>query len=218
MDTGKILGGMLANRARRASGNGQVLGTILDGVAKITAAANAHPRFPPQHHAPFEEMIRGSVRRHHQHGGTYAGPPGNWIQQQPRSTPVPQPRHDHQHHSGLDHNRRAELLVLAMIMAAQADGQLDELEQNNIVSQLQPLNRAEEDFLRRNFRRRHDIEDFVSEVPSGMEYEVYSVSLAAINLDTQAEAHYLRTLAECLRMSPQEVNVIHNRYGAPRLY
>ena len=219
MDAGRILGGMLAHRARRAGGDGRVLGTILDGVAKITEAANSHPRFPPAHHAPFERMIRDSVRRHHHQGGQYPGPAGAWIQRQPRSTPVPAPRHDgHDHHSGWDYEQRARLLTLAMIMAAQADGQLDELEQNNIVSQLQPLSREEEDFLRRHFRRRHDVEDFVRDIPSGMEYEVYSVSLAAIDLDTQAEARYLRTLAECMRMSPQEVNVIHHRFGEPALY
>lgn len=110
------------------------------------------------------------------------------------------------------------MLIIAMIMAAQADGQLDSAEQNNIIAKLQPLDRREEDFLRDHFRRRHDVEAFVREIPNGMEYEVYSISLAAIHLDTQAEAHYLRTLAQCMRLSPQEVNVIHHRYGAPPLY
>ncbi len=219
MDAGRILGGLLANRAGRASGNGQVLGEILNGVAAITEAANAHPRFPPGHHGPFERVVRESVVRHHHHGGRFPAPADAWVQRQPRSTPVPPPHHDHgRHHSGVDHNQRVELLIIAMIMAAQADGDLDEVEQNKIIAKLQPLDRREEDFLRNHFRRRHDVEAFVREIPSGMEYEIYSISLAAIHLDTQAEAHYLRSLAECMRMSPQEVNVIHHRFGAPRLY
>jgi hypothetical protein len=39
-----------------------------------------------------------------------------------------------------------------------------------------------------------------------------------INLDTQAEARYLRALGECMRLQPQEVNAIHQRMGAPLLY
>lgn len=222
MDAGRILGGLLASRAGRAQGNGQVLGQILSGVAEITHAANAHKRFPPAHHGPFEQIVRDSVVRHHQHGGPQGGRfPGAadaWVRNRP-ATRVPAPRHDHDHHhSGLGFNQRAELLITAMIMAAQADGQLEEAEQNAIVARLHPLSREEEDFLRRHFRRRHDVEDFVRDIPNGMEYEVYSISLSAIHLDTRAEANYLRTLAECLRLQPDEVNVIHHRCGAPPLY
>ncbi|TWT52830.1 hypothetical protein Pla22_04580 [Rubripirellula amarantea] len=56
------------------------------------------------------------------------------------------------------------------------------------------------------------------DIPTGMEYEVYNVSLMAINLDTHDEARYLKALAECMRLRPDEVNQIHARYGAPLLY
>jgi len=54
--------------------------------------------------------------------------------------------------------------------------------------------------------------------PSGMEQEVYSVSLMAIDLDTNPEANYLRELAESLRIEPNRCNEIHEHYGAARLY
>ncbi|MEM9644991.1 MAG: DUF533 domain-containing protein, partial [Planctomycetota bacterium] len=194
------------------------------GVANITAAANQHPRFPPAHHPPLEGLIRESVRRHHHAGGRFPTVADRWVRSahpSRRPVPVPPPRqdddHHHGHHARLTYRQRAEMLITAMVMAAQADGQLDHQEQDQIVSQIQPLDREEADFLRRQFRHRHDVERFVRGIPSGMEYEVYSVSLMAIRLDTQAEANYLRSLADCMRMSPQEVRSIHLRMGAPTL-
>ncbi|MGB7343814.1 MAG: DUF533 domain-containing protein [Pirellulaceae bacterium] len=228
MDAVKVLGAMLSQRAARNGGRGAVLGQVLNGIA------NAHeqhqhvdPRFDPRHHAPLEHIVREGVTRY-QHGGGQLYPPGSqWVNQhRPHQPPtvrsVPRPRHDdhddHRHGSGLGYNQRAELLTLAMIMAAQADGKLDQAEQDNIIAQLQPLDQNESDFLRREFRRRHDVHDFVHKVPAGMEYEVYQVSLMGMHLDTQAEANYLRALAECLRIQPQVCNQMHQRVGAPLLY
>ncbi|MFN3281547.1 MAG: DUF533 domain-containing protein [Tabrizicola sp.] len=44
------------------------------------------------------------------------------------------------------------------------------------------------------------------------------MSLMAINLDSRAEADYLHKLAGELDLSPDQVNAIHDRAGAPRLY
>ena len=218
MDAARILGGLLANRTGRAPGNGRVLGEVLNGVANIVASSNQPQRFPPSHHAPLEHIVRDSVHRHHRHGGRFPEPAQQWIGRQPAQR-VPQPRHDHDdHHSGRNYNQRAELLITAMVMAAQSDGRLDQAEQDNIIAQLQPLDRNETDFLRRQFKRRHDVEAFVHDIPNGMEYEVYNVSLMAINLDTHEEARYLKALAECMRLRQDEVNAIHQRYGAPLLY
>ena len=217
MDVGRILGGMLANRSGRAPGNGRILGEVLNGVAQITAAANQGQRFPHSHHQHFEHMVRDSISRHHHHGGPVPHPAQTWVGQQ-RSVRVPAPQHDHStHHSGWNHNQRAELLITAMVMAAQADGRLDQTEQDKIIQNLQPLDANESQFLRQEFGKRHDVDEFVRAIPNGMEYEVYSISLMVIHLDTRSEAQYLRTLAECMRLNPQEVNHIHTRYGAPLL-
>ena len=40
----------------------------------------------------------------------------------------------------------------------------------------------------------------------------------AINLDQKAEAEYLHKLAGELDLSPDQVNAIHDKAGAPRLY
>ena len=235
MDAVKVLGALLGQRAGRPGSGGNILGQVLNGIAAAKEAERHRdhhqhhdPRFAPQHHSPLEHIVRDSVSRHRQAGGQLPPMATQWYDQHhghgarpPKVRNVPKPRHDvddHRHGSGLGYNQRAEILVTAMIMAAQADGELDAAEQDRIIQQLQPLDREESDFLRKAFRRRHDIHDFAHSVPNGMEYEVYQVTLMAIDLDTQHEAEYLRNLATCLRIEPQVCNQVHHRFGAPALY
>ena len=105
-----------------------------------------------------------------------------------------------------------------MINAAKADGSIDQKEQDGIVSRLEPLSPEETQFLRDEFRRPLNVHEFAHDVPRGMEQEVYSVSLMAIDLDTNPEAQYLRELAECLRIDPPLCNEIHTHYNAPQLF
>jgi uncharacterized membrane protein YebE (DUF533 family) len=46
--------------------------------------------------------------------------------------------------------------------------------------------------------------------------EVYAASLLAIEVDTEAEHHYLRQLAQGLRLDPIVVAELHAALGAPR--
>lgn len=233
MDAVRILGALLGNRASRTPRNGQLLGEVLNGVAQIKrqaevaqqrglpANASGPNRFPTAHHDPFEHMIRDSVARRHRQGGRFPGAVDPWINGAGRAMPAPPPRHDHHHHNhhaGVAYHQRAEILITAMIMAAQADGRIDAKEQDEIVSQLQPLDANEVEFLRREFQRPHDIHIFAREIPRGMRYEVYSVSLMAIDLDTRAEAAYLQQLAECLGINAPDCNAIHARYGQRGLF
>jgi uncharacterized membrane protein YebE (DUF533 family) len=63
-----------------------------------------------------------------------------------------------------------------------------------------------------------DVAGLARLVPAGLEPQVYMVSLMAINLDQKVEADYLHKLASALDLSPDDVNAIHDRAGAPRLY
>ena len=255
MDTVKVLGSLLSQRAARNGGKGAVLGAVLNGIAQAKEAENARrhndPRFDHRHHAQLERMVRDGVGRYHQGGGQLYPQGGQWAQQhyprggypnvpgpmpypgggrpiggRPGAAPtvrgVPKPRvdrHDNDDHcSGLGYYQRAELLIRAMVMATQADGKLDAAEQDRIVQQLQPLDQNESEFLRKEFRRRHDLDEFVASVPNGMEYEIYQVSLMAIHLDTRQEADYLRALARQLRIEPQLCNQLHARFGAQPLF
>jgi uncharacterized membrane protein YebE (DUF533 family) len=102
-----------------------------------------------------------------------------------------------------------------MINAAKADGVIDPQEQQQIVGQLQPLSPAESQFLQNEFATPMNTATFATSVPPGMEYDVYTVSLMAMRVDTSAEMRYLQDLARCLRLDPHAVHDIHQRMGVP---
>jgi uncharacterized membrane protein YebE (DUF533 family) len=115
-------------------------------------------------------------------------------------------------------NEQAEVLVRAMICAAKADGQITPEEQDNIVKQLGEVSQTEADFLRAEFAKPVDVRELTWSVPRGMEEQVYSISLMAIDLDEQKEAEYLADLAHGLRLDPMRCNEIHRTYGAPVIF
>lgn len=119
-----------------------------------------------------------------------------------------------------EHRRELEAAVLlrTMIMAAKADGQLDPGEKARLMEAVGDASRAEIDFINRELSAPVDLEGLLNDIPRGMEEQAYSVSLMAIDLDQRAEAEYLHQLATGLGLEPAEVNEIHDRAGAPRIY
>ncbi len=115
-------------------------------------------------------------------------------------------------------NDQAMLLIRAMINAAKADGQVDHKEQQNIVEKLGDVTQDEIDFVQRELAEPLDVDAFVRDVPRGMEEQVYTVSLMAIDLDSNPEAQYLNKLAQGLGIKPETANMIHDKLGAPKLY
>jgi uncharacterized membrane protein YebE (DUF533 family) len=105
-----------------------------------------------------------------------------------------------------------------MLNAAKADGQLDREEQDKIMQRLGGSSREAMAFLRDEFARPLDVHEFARSVPIGMEQQVYTMSLVAIDLDTGREAKYLLELANSMRLSPEIREQIHQRYGAPSIY
>ena len=73
-------------------------------------------------------------------------------------------------------------------------------------------------FLRTEMAKPVDVDALVAEVPRGMGPQVYAMSLLAIDLDSQAEAQYLHTLAKGLGMDAASVNDVHAQLGVPSLY
>lgn len=114
-------------------------------------------------------------------------------------------------------NEQALVLVRAMVSAAKADGQIGQQEQQQILEQLGDTSREAIEFLRAEFARPLDLRELVWSVPTGMEQQVYMVSLLAIDLDTAREADYLRELAHGLRLRPEVCDQIHERCGVPAL-
>ncbi len=115
-------------------------------------------------------------------------------------------------------NEQALLLVKAMINAAKADGQVDAQEQERIVNQLGDITPEELDFVKQELAAPLDLDGFIRSIPSGMGEQVYTISLMAIDLDSNAEAQYLDRLARGLGLSPEQCNAIHEQLGAPKLY
>jgi len=114
--------------------------------------------------------------------------------------------------------QQAEVMVRAMINAAKSDGSVDREEQQKIVGQLGDVTQDELDFVQRELAAPLDVQGFVRSIPRGMEQQVYTVSLMAIDLDSNPEAQFLHHLAQGLGLSPDACNQIHAKLGAPRLY
>jgi uncharacterized membrane protein YebE (DUF533 family) len=113
---------------------------------------------------------------------------------------------------------QATLIIRAMINAAKSDGSIDEAEQEKIIGKLGDVSQAEADFVRAEFRAPLDVAGFVRSIPRGMEQQIYAVSLMAIDLDTNKEAHYLDSLAKGLGINHNIANQIHEQLGAPVIY
>lgn len=110
-----------------------------------------------------------------------------------------------------------ELVVRAMISAAKADGEVSEDEIQRIVGRVSAdgLSEEEKQFLIAELRRPLDLAALVAEVPNEMvAAEIYAASLLAIQLDTPAEAAYLRQLAQALRLDGATLSRLHEITGA----
>ncbi|MDW4497606.1 tellurite resistance TerB family protein [Sulfitobacter sp. D35] len=113
----------------------------------------------------------------------------------------------------------AALMLRAMIQAAKADGEIDAAESERLLGQLgSGVDEEEKAFVQSEMQSPVDVDKLVSQVPEGMEAQIYAVSLLAIDLDHQAEAQYLDKLARGLDLAPEKVNQIHDELGVPTLY
>lgn len=115
-----------------------------------------------------------------------------------------------------DMQRKATLLVRAMIQAAKADGQVDQQETQRIMGKLDEHGHDNEarDFVASEMRRPIDIAGLVRDVTTPQEAtEVYGASLMAIEVDTQAERDYLADLAGALNLPSAAVTQIHSALG-----
>lgn len=139
-------------------------------------------------------------------GRTSAPPPA-------RRNPAPDYRNDAQ-----QANEDAVVLIRAMINAAKCDGEISEKEQQSILERIGNPTQDVIDFLRQEFSQPLDVREFAWSVPLGMEQKVYSLSLAAIDLDVNTEANYLRELAHGLRLAPETCNAMHRQFGATEIF
>ncbi len=112
----------------------------------------------------------------------------------------------------------AALMLRAVIQAVKCDGDLDEDEKARLMKAMGEADAREVQAVNAELQRPVDVKGLARAVPAGLEPQIYVVSLMAINLDQKAEAEYLHKLAGELDLSPDQVNAIHDKARAPRLY
>ncbi|MEH6456438.1 MAG: DUF533 domain-containing protein [Cocleimonas sp.] len=199
---GSLAGGRQQQQSTQGGGIGDLLGSILGGGGQSGQQS-------------------GGMGGAGGLGGLLGGALTKFAQNQ--NAEAPNPGHDNCDHlpMGVDHSQasdQATLVIRAMINAAKSDGSIDDAEQEKVVGKLGDVSQAEADFVRNEFRQPLDVDAFVRSIPRGMEQQIYAVSLMAIDLDTNKEAHYLDSLAKGLNIQPQLANQIHEQLGAPSIY
>jgi len=110
-------------------------------------------------------------------------------------------------------DEEALVLIRAMTNAAKADGAVDDDEIAAIMTRAGDLDAEGEAFIRAELTAPLDLDAFIESVPSGMEAEVYTASMLPIDVDTEAEAQYLRDLADGLGLREDDVAKIHEALG-----
>ena len=117
-----------------------------------------------------------------------------------------------------DQEAVAGLMIYAMIQAAKCDGAIDQSEQDKLMGKLGEIDAKEQALVNAALSAEANPQALAEQVPSGLEAQVYTMSVMAIDLDNQTEAQYLDTLAKALGLAQADVNHIHTELGQPALY
>jgi len=117
-----------------------------------------------------------------------------------------------------EQNAAAALMLRAMIQAAKSDGKVDAEEQKKLLGNLGDVSAEERRFVEAEMRAPVDVQGLARQVPKGLEAQVYTMSVMAIDLDNRNEAQYLHQLATAMGIDQRQVNAIHGRLGVPALY
>ena len=224
MDAMDVLGALLGKKRSGGSAGGNILKDILAGQARKPSPSQPRRQAPQPRQGRRPKSIGDAARSLEDllnvSNGRYQD-----RHPQARSAPAPAPEPAPQRRYSPPEPKQEEslneqsiVLIRAMISAAKSDGQITQDEQQEIVGQLGHLSQAELDFLRTEFARSTDVRELAWNVPLGMEEQVYSMSLIAIDLDENKEAEYLADLAHGLRLQPKRCNQLHQQYGAPEIF
>ena len=210
----KLLGGLIRSSTRGSRGGlgGLMSGGAALGVLGVAMEAVEHymnksqgagplpqtpgtpPPMPGSAPPPPPVMERAS-----------AAPPPPPMPGKPASVPPPPVADDP---AG---NPEAVILIQAMIAAANADGVIDQAERDNILKRLQAVDLSPEEhaFVVQELLSPADLETIVGNVNRPeLARQVYTVSLMAIEVDTEKERQYMSTLASRLGLDESTVEQI----------
>ena len=203
----KLLGGLIRSTTRGSRGG---LGGLLSGGAALgilgvaMEAVEHYMNKPPSAASP---PMAGSTPPPTPSMGGGPLPPPPPLSGKPSSLPPPPPAA-----SQPIEKSEAVLLIRAMIAAANADGVIDQSERNNILQRLQSvaLSPEEQTFIVQELLAPVELAVIVDGVGTPEQAErVYTVSLMAIDVDTEQERRYLSTLADRLGLDSATVERLH---------
>lgn len=232
MDMIEILGGLLGQKAGGSGAGADILKEILGGGQQRAAPPEPAPRRTPA--TPRERTTDDVEMQARELEDLLNVATGRTTarQTQPSAQPAPQPRQQAEaprpggaraqgpasrpselpiDDAAARQNEQATILVRAMVNAAKCDGQISPAEQQAILGQLDNPSPAAMQFLREEFAKPFDVREFAWSVPVGMEQQVYSMSLIAIDVDSDREQSYLCDLAHGLRLAPEVCQQIKAR-------
>jgi uncharacterized membrane protein YebE (DUF533 family) len=206
---GSLLGGKTADaQTGQGSAQGGGLGDLLGSLLGAKPTVQAEPGGSVNRGASGSDNslgdLLGTVL-----GGAGGAAAGGALAQGREKGPMKSTQHD---------DLAAALILRAMIQAAKSDGDLDDAEKKKLMQNLGDASPEEIAFVTAELKRPIDVDGLARQIPSGMEEQVYAMSLLAINLDNKTEAQYLHNLATALELNNNEVNALHDKAGAPRLY
>ncbi|MEE4188068.1 MAG: DUF533 domain-containing protein [Roseobacter sp.] len=117
-----------------------------------------------------------------------------------------------------DEEEVAEVMLRAMLYAARSDGDIDPQEQSKLLEALKDGDARDMEVVQKILKEPVDAQAVVNATPKGLETQVYTMSLNAIDPDNRAEAEYLHSLAQGFGLTPGTVNDLHDSLAAPRIY
>jgi uncharacterized membrane protein YebE (DUF533 family) len=213
----KLLGGLIRSTTRGSSAGSLLKGGAALGLLGVAIEAAEHylgnqqqttppgsrPRSAPPVPPPSATAAPASSP------GTSPGPPpppGSRAQAIP---PEPPDRETAAN--------KAVLLIRAMIAAANADGVIDQAERDRILKKLQSVDLSPEEqaFITKELLSPSSLEDITRQVDHRqLAMQVYAVSLIAVRVDTDAEHHYMRALAQQLDLDEKTIRAIAEKVGS----
>ncbi len=206
----KLLGGLIRSSTRGSRGGlgGLISGGAALGVLGVAMEAVEHYMNKPSA-ASSPPPMPGTTPASVMGGGPAPPPPPPSAG--PKAVPPPPPAASPATDPSESERSEAVLLIRAMIAAANADGVIDQAERNHILQRLQSaaLSPEEQHFIVQELLSPVDMEAIVAEVTTPqLAEQVYTVSLIAIDVDTEAERRYLAMLADRLGLDTATVESI----------
>lgn len=107
----------------------------------------------------------------------------------------------------------AKLMIRTMIMAAKADGEIDDEEREKILSSMGEIGPDERAFIEAEMARPVDPMALAADTTEQMKAQVYATAVMSVRVDTLTEAQFLNDLGNALGLSQETRDHVHAAMG-----